>query len=62
MPTINADSHSTSATTRAREKPSARSAAISPSRWLTDTVSSTVISRSANDSVTVVSTVEICRK
>ena len=47
MPTISADSESTSATTRAREKPSARSAAISPRRWLTETVSSTVISSSA---------------
>jgi hypothetical protein len=49
-------------TTRHREKPRARSAAISPSRWLTDTVSSTVMSSSANETVTVVSTVEICRK
>ena len=50
MPTMSADSQSTSATTRRREKPSARSAAISPSRWFTDTVSSTVMSSSANDS------------
>ncbi len=42
------DSHSTSATTRPREKPSARSAAISPSRWFTETVSRTVMSSSAN--------------
>ena len=53
MPTMSTDSHSTSATTRPREKPSARSAAISPSRWFTDTVSSTVMSSSANASVTV---------
>ena len=62
MPTISADSESTSVTTRMREKPSARSAAISPRRWFTETVSSTVISSTANDTVTVVSTVEIWRK
>ncbi len=56
------DSHRTSATTRPRENPSARSAAISPSRWFTDTVSSTVMSSSANASVTVESTAEIWRK
>jgi len=59
---ISTDSHSTSATTRVRENPSARSAAISPSRWLTETVSSTVMRSSANPSVTVVRTAEICWK
>ena len=53
---------STPATTRARDSPSARSAAISPSRWFTDTVSSTAISRNPKNSVTVASTDEICRK
>ena len=57
MPTSSADSQSTSAAMRRREKPSARSAAISPSRWFTDTVSSTVISRMPNDSVTNASAV-----
>ena len=45
-----------------RPMPSARSAAISPSRWLTDTVSSVATSRNANTSVIVDSTSEICRK
>jgi len=59
IPTISADSHSTSRTTRRCEKPSARSAATSASRWFTETVSRTVINRSANVTVTVVSTAEI---
>jgi len=56
------DSHTTSAITRRREKPSARSAAISPSRWFTETVSRTVMSSSAKVTVTVTSTVEIWLK
>ena len=45
---------------RARARSRARaSAAISPRRWFTDTVSSTVMSSTANETVTVVSTVEI---
>jgi hypothetical protein len=59
---MSADSARTSETMRRREKPSARSAAIWPSRWLIDTVSRTEINSTANDSVTVVSTVEIWRK
>ena len=42
-----------------RDSPRARSAAISPSRWLTDTVSSTAISRNPKNSVMVASTAEI---
>ena len=52
VPTISGDSQSTPATTRPR-KAEGCSAAISPNRWFTDTVSSTVMSRSANPSVTV---------
>ena len=59
MPTMSADSDRTSLTIRMREKPSARSAAISPSRWFTETVSSTVMRSTANETVTVVSTVGI---
>ena len=47
---------------RRRGKPSARSAATSPSRWLTDTVSSVATSRNANASVIDDSTNEIWRK
>ena len=46
----------------ARQMPSARSAAISPSRWFTDTVSSVATSRNANASVIDDSTTEIWRK
>ena len=53
---------STPAITRARDSPSARSAAISPRRWFTDTVSSTPIRRKPKNSVTVARTTEICRK
>ncbi len=56
------DSSSTPPITRDRERPSARSAAISPSRWFTDTVSSTPISRNPKNSVTVARTTEIWRK
>ena len=61
-PTSSADSHSRFAAIRRRGNPSARSAATSPSRWLTDTVSSVATSRNANASVIVDSTTEICRK
>ena len=54
--------HNTSATTRRRVKPSARSAAISPKRWFTETVSRTVMRRKPKKSVTELSTVEIWRK
>ena len=47
---------------RRRGKPSARSAATSPSRWFTDTVSSVATSRNAKASVIDDSTTEICRK
>ena len=62
MPTSSADSQSTSAAMRRRENPIARRAAISPRRWFTDTVSSTVISTMPNDTVTNASAAEICRK
>ena len=59
MPTSSADCQNTSAATRARENPSARSAAISPSRWFTETVSRTVIKRNPNSIVMVDNTAEI---
>ena len=61
-PTSIAPWASTSAAARPREKPSARRAAISASRWFTETVSRTVISRKPKSSVIVESTVEIWRK
>ena len=47
---------------RRRPIPSARSAAISPSRWLIETVSSVATRRNANDIVSDESTNEICLK
>ena len=62
LPTSSADSHNRFAAIRRRGKPSARSAATSPSRWFTDMVSSVAMSRNANASVIDERTVEICRK
>ena len=61
-PTRSAERHRTSLTIRFCEKPSARSAAISPRRWLVDTESSTVMRRRPKNIVIVASTTEICRK
>ena len=58
-PTSSADSHSSIDAMRGRPMPSARSAAISPSRWLIDTVSSVATSRNANTIVSDDSTSEI---